>query len=67
MFAVREKKKLSVFSTAGVAQRWKVTYMRDVFTGKRTTMPDDSFEVRILLFSHNILVISLVVLYFTDV
>lgn len=31
MFAVREKMKLLIFSSIGVAQRWKLVYMIDVF------------------------------------
>ena len=45
MFAVREKMKLPIFSPVGVAQRWKLAYMRDVFYEKLTATPDDSFQV----------------------
>lgn len=45
MFAVREKRQLPLYSAAGVAQRWTMTYMHDTFTGKKASVADSSCQV----------------------
>ena len=42
MFAVREKRQLPLYSAAGVAQRWTMTYMHDTLTGKKASVADSS-------------------------
>ena len=53
ILAVRDKMNLPLFSDLGVAQRWKVTYMRDVFNRKMIATPTDTFQVGKCFLSHN--------------
>lgn len=49
ILAVREKKGFSLFSEVGVANRWKIAYMQEVFNGKcddTTAIADESYQVR---------------------
>jgi len=45
MFAVRDVQKLSLYSEVGVANRWKLSYLKQVFRDKCTTVQDSSYEV----------------------
>ena len=45
IFAVKEYKQLPLFMTEGVAGRWLMKYMQDVFYRKKTAVAPDSFQV----------------------
>ena len=45
MFAVQDKMKLPIFSAVSVAERWKVSYMRDDFNRNAVTPTSESFLV----------------------
>lgn len=48
MFAVRDAQKLPLYSEVGVANRWKMSYLKQVFGDKSTKqLQDDSYEVRL--------------------
>ena len=49
ILAVREKKGVSLFSEVDVANRWKITYMQEVFNSKcdTTAIADESYQVRL--------------------
>ena len=37
VFAVREKQGLPLYSSDGIAEQWKLTYLKEVFGNKYTT------------------------------
>lgn len=50
MLAVREKKGLSLYREDGIADRWKILYMQQVFNNKRgddPIMASDSYQVKL--------------------
>ena len=51
IFAAREKMHLPLFSTTGVSERWKMTYMREVYAKKTTSTPGNSFQAGAVCFS----------------
>ena len=42
VFAVRELLKSALYSEVGVADRWKLSYMKKTFENKSTTVQDHS-------------------------
>ncbi len=51
IFAVREKMHLPLFSTTGVSERWKMTYMQEVYAKKTISTPGNSFQAGAVCFS----------------
>ena len=47
MFAVRDVQKLSLYSEFGIANRWKLSYLKQIFAEKSTTGQDSTYEVYI--------------------
>ena len=45
VFAVRELLKSALYSEVGIADRWKLSYMKKIFENKSTTVQDRSYEV----------------------
>ena len=45
IFAVRERQLLPLYSSTSVSERWKMSYMREVYGRKTTCTSDDSFQV----------------------
>ena len=45
MFAVRDVQKLSLYSEVGIANRWKLSYLKQIFEEKSTTDQDSTYEV----------------------
>lgn len=45
IFAVREQKSLPVFSSALIAERWKMKYLQEAFNQKMSSELKDSFQV----------------------
>ena len=45
IFAVRDLQKVSLYSEVGVANRWKLSYLKEVFENKSATIQDSLYEV----------------------
>ena len=45
MFAVRDVQKLSLYSEVGIANRWKLSYLKQIFEEKSTTYQDSTYKV----------------------
>ena len=45
MFAVRDVQKLSLYSEVGIANRWKLSYLKQIFEEKSITDQDSTYEV----------------------
>ena len=45
MFAVRDVQKLSLYSEADIANRWKLSYLKQIFEEKSTTDQDSTYKV----------------------
>ena len=45
MFAVCDVQKLSLYSEVGIANRWKLSYLKQIFEEKSTTDQDSTYEV----------------------
>ena len=55
IFAVREKKQVSMFSAGIVAHRWTLDYMKEVYDHKVSTINPTSFQVCVInyLYDHH--------------
>ena len=56
MFAVRGVQKLPLYSEVGVANRWKMSYLKQVFEDKSIKLQDDSYEVSDKVFSSSVII-----------
>ena len=45
MFAVHDVQKLSLYSEVGIANKWKLSYLKQIFEEKSTTDQDITYEI----------------------